>query len=178
MDLVRRLRGWAPLEETREPLNHLYLIHDANMDAELPDTKVLLAKVSAISERLNGILHIEKCSETRGMILEKKIRKMKFNVAHLSENSNDNKDEVRKLSKIVRLMAKKMDIDLAVVDHSVKDNLSAKMGRSEPSVRGPKETVGVRPPKSPVGQRGPLKKAQSSNTLEQPGSKSTTPRKR
>jgi hypothetical protein len=37
--------------------------------------------------------------------------KMKRDVAHLSENSNDNKDEIRKLSKIVRLMAKKLDID-------------------------------------------------------------------
>jgi hypothetical protein len=111
MDLVRRLKGWAAVEETREPLHHMYLIHDTNMDFELPDTKVLLAKVSAISERLTGILHIEESSEVRGQKLEKKMLKMKRDVAHLSENSNDNKDEIRKLSKIVRLMAKKLDID-------------------------------------------------------------------
>lgn len=34
MDLVRRLKGWAPVEETREPLHHMYLIHDTNMDFE------------------------------------------------------------------------------------------------------------------------------------------------
>jgi hypothetical protein len=70
----------------------------------------------------------------------------------------------------------------------VKDDLSAKMGRSEPSVSGPKEMgtpvglgmggFGGRPPKSPGERQGSIKKTESLNNFDQPGSKLSTPKKR